>query len=85
MGQSCSSQLKEAQVKNKQLEGRIRLYEQSITDKSIHASQTNFDHCNSVGDYLTTIHRLLLVHALPHQKTSDKGEKEGADYVRDGD
>ena len=42
MGQSCSSQLKEAQAKNKQLEGRIRLYEKGITDKSIHASQTNF-------------------------------------------
>ena len=42
MGQSCSSQLKEAQAKNKQLENRVRLYEQGITDKSIHASQTNF-------------------------------------------
>ena len=42
MGQSCSSQLKEAQAKNKQLEGRIHLYEKGVTDKSIHASQTNF-------------------------------------------
>ena len=42
MGQTCSSKLKEAQAKNKQLEGRIRLYENGVTDKSIHASQTNF-------------------------------------------
>ena len=42
MGQTCSSQLKEAQAKNKKLEGRIRLFEKGITDKSIHASQTNF-------------------------------------------
>merc|ERR1711888_164747 len=42
MGQSCSDQLKEAQEKNKILEGRIRLYENGVTDKSIHASQTNF-------------------------------------------
>ena len=42
MGQSCSSQLKEAQDRNKQLEGRICLYENGVTDKSIHASQTNF-------------------------------------------
>ena len=42
MGQSCSSQLKEAQERNKQLEGIIRLYENGVTDKSIHASQTNF-------------------------------------------
>ena len=41
MGQTCSSQLKEAKAKNKQLEGRVRLYEKGITDKSIHASQTN--------------------------------------------
>ena len=33
---------KEAQAKNKQLEGRICLYENGVTDKSIHASQTNF-------------------------------------------
>ena len=42
MGQTCSSKLKDAQAKNKQLEGRIRLYEKGVTDKSIHASQTNF-------------------------------------------
>ena len=42
MGQSCSEQLKEAQEKNKILEGRIQLYENGVTDKSIHASQTNF-------------------------------------------
>ena len=42
MGQSCSTQLEEAKAKNKQLENRVRLYEQGITDKSIHASQTNF-------------------------------------------
>ena len=42
MGQSCSTKLEEAQDKNKQLENRVRLYEQGITDKSIHASQTNF-------------------------------------------
>ena len=42
MGQSCSAQLEEAKAKNKQLENRVRLYEQGITDKSIHASQTNF-------------------------------------------
>ena len=42
MGQSCSAQLKEAQEKIKILEGRIRLYENGVTDKSIHASQTNF-------------------------------------------
>ena len=42
MGQSCSKKLEEAQAKNKQLENRVRLYEQGITDKSIHASQTNF-------------------------------------------
>merc|ERR1711891_73339 len=28
-------------VKNKQLEGRFKLYENGITDKSLHASQTN--------------------------------------------
>merc|ERR1712055_571806 len=42
MGQSCSEQFKEVQEKNKILEGRIRLYENGVTDKSIHASQTNF-------------------------------------------
>ena len=42
MGQSCSTQLEEAKAKNKQLENRVRLYEQGITDKLIHASQTNF-------------------------------------------
>ena len=42
MGQSCSTQLEEAKAKHKQLENRVRLYEQGITDKSIHASQTNF-------------------------------------------
>ena len=41
MGQSCSSQLEAEKAKNKQLEGRIRLYEKGITDKSLHASQTN--------------------------------------------
>ena len=33
MGQSCSSELEAEKAKNKQLEGRIRLYEQGITDK----------------------------------------------------
>ena len=42
MGQSCSSQLEEVKAKNKRLENRIALYEKGITDKSIHASQTNF-------------------------------------------
>ena len=42
MGQSCSAQLEEAKAKNKQLENRVHLYEQGITEKSIHASQTNF-------------------------------------------
>ena len=42
MGQSCSTQLEAEKAKNKQLENRVRLYEQGITDKSIHASQTNF-------------------------------------------
>ena len=41
MGQSCSTQLEAEKAKNKQLEGRIRLYEKGITDKSLHASQTN--------------------------------------------
>merc|ERR1712055_1155793 len=44
MGQSCSEQFKEVQEKNKILEGRILLYETGVTDKSIHASQTNFGH-----------------------------------------
>ena len=42
MGQSCSTQLEAEKAKNKQLESRVRLYEQGIIDKSIHASQTNF-------------------------------------------
>ena len=42
MGSSCSSQLEELKTKNKRLENRIALYEKGITDKSIHASQTNF-------------------------------------------
>ena len=42
MGSSCSSQLEELKTKNKKLENRIALYEKGITDKSIHASQTNF-------------------------------------------
>ena len=41
MGQSCSTQLEAEKAKNKQLEGRIRLYEKGITDKSLHVSQTN--------------------------------------------
>ena len=41
MGQSCSTQLSAEKEKNKQLEGRIRLYEKGITDQSLHASQTN--------------------------------------------
>ena len=36
-----SIQLEAEKAKNKQLEGRIRLYEKGITDKSLHASQTN--------------------------------------------
>ena len=42
MGSSCSSQLAELKAKNKKLQNRITLYEQGITDKSIHASQNNF-------------------------------------------
>merc|ERR1712030_21259 len=41
MGQPCSTQLKEAQEKIKILEARIHLYENGVTDKLIHASQTN--------------------------------------------
>merc|ERR1712002_776210 len=41
MGQPCSVQLKEAQEKNKILQARVNLYERGVTDKSIHASQTN--------------------------------------------
>merc|ERR1712208_187424 len=41
MGQPCSTQLKEAQDKIKILQARVHLYEQGVTDKSIHASQTN--------------------------------------------
>ena len=41
MGQSCSTQLAAEKEKNKQLEGRIKLYENGITDSSLHASQTN--------------------------------------------
>ena len=41
MGQSCSTQLAAKKEKNKQLEGRIKLYENGITDSSPHASQTN--------------------------------------------
>ena len=41
MGQSCSTQLEAEKAKNKQLLGRIKLYENDITDKSLHASQTN--------------------------------------------
>ena len=41
MGQSCSTQLATEKEKNKQLEGRIKLYENGITDSSLHASQTN--------------------------------------------
>ena len=42
MGSSCSSQLKELKATSKKLQNRITLYEQGITDKSIHASQNNF-------------------------------------------
>merc|ERR1712208_153039 len=41
MGQPCSTQLKEAQEKIKILQARVHLYENGVTDKSIHASQTN--------------------------------------------
>ena len=41
MGQSCSTQLEVEKAKNKQLLGRIKLYENGVTDKSLHASQTN--------------------------------------------
>merc|ERR1712090_40257 len=41
MGQPCSTQLKEAQEKIKILQARIHLYENGVTDKLIHASQTN--------------------------------------------
>ena len=53
--------------KNKRLENRIALYEKGITDKSIHASQTNFGlltianedntecSCNSSGSLLGVI------------------------------
>ena len=41
MGQPCSTQLKEAQEKIKVLQARVHLYESGVTDKSIHASQTN--------------------------------------------
>ena len=36
MGQSCLTQLAAEKEKNKQLEGRIRLYEKGITDSSMH-------------------------------------------------
>ena len=40
MGLSCSTQLAAAaKDKNKQLEGRVKLYEAGITDKSLHARQ----------------------------------------------
>ena len=41
MGPSCSTQLKEAKTKIEKLQARIHLYENGVTDKSIHASQTN--------------------------------------------
>merc|ERR1711947_68693 len=41
MGQPCSTQLKETQEKIKILQARVHLYENGVTDKSIHASQTN--------------------------------------------
>ena len=41
MGQSCSTRLAAEKEKNKQLEGRVKLYEAGITDSSLHASQTN--------------------------------------------
>ena len=41
MGATCSTQLEAEKAKNKQLMGRIKLYENGITDKSLHASQTN--------------------------------------------
>ena len=43
MGQSCSTQLEAEKAKNNQLLGRIKLYENGITNKSLHASQTNID------------------------------------------
>ena len=41
MGGSCSSELEELKKENKLLKNRIMLYENGITDSSIHASQTN--------------------------------------------
>ena len=41
MGQPCSVQLKEAQEENKILKARVHLYENGVSDQSIHASQTN--------------------------------------------
>merc|ERR1711888_442292 len=46
----CSVQLKEAQEKNKILQARVHLYESGVTDKSIHASQTNIGLINLANE-----------------------------------
>ena len=50
MGSSCSTQLAAEKEKNKQLEGRVKLYEAGITDKSVHASQTNIGLINLANE-----------------------------------
>merc|ERR1711888_558360 len=41
MGSSCSSELADLKKENQKLKNRVTLYENGITDASIHASQTN--------------------------------------------
>ena len=50
MGPSCSTQLKEAKAKIEKLQARIHLYENGVTDKSIHASQTNIGLINLANE-----------------------------------
>ena len=50
MGQSCSTQLKEAKEKIKTLQARVHLYENGVNDKSIHASQTNIGLINLANE-----------------------------------
>ena len=55
MGQPCSTQLKEAQEKIKVLQARVHLYESGVTDKSIHASQTNIGLFNLANKKMTSV------------------------------
>merc|ERR1712082_252894 len=50
MGQPCSTQLQEAKDKINILQARVHLYENGVTDKSIHASQTNIGLINLANE-----------------------------------